>query len=138
LQLQQPRNDNPIMVNCHAIVPGQNSVLYAMESFHNSIYKDNSLSSTIKDPVVALYLTDVANNQSIFCHLPLKYCYNLTNGSKLQIIHQHYYPWFDEAKDRTAKHLLIDAICQKNPNLPGNSFAEQMNVAKNIFYQNPG
>lgn len=139
LQLENPQKDQLISVNCDVMLHAQtqpnigekNPIKYATKNYHNRIFQVHNLQSSIKDPV--LQLDVIYKSETRWIHLPLKYCMNLNDNSMLQIIDLN--PHFPDLHKKT---ILINATCKKNPELPGNTFAQQINLFTKQFYIRPG
>jgi len=105
-------------------------IMYATQSIHTRF----NLPSTIKDPVVTFKIVDNLSQTQFKKVIPLKHCFNLNDKSVLMIIKKpgsQLYPNNPKLKD---KLFLVKIVCAKNPELPGNSFAQQRGAAKNKFY----
>ena len=138
LQLQNPTKHNePTQVDCSIMIyamPRNRTVAYTFEKAHTDLFNYNNIQSTIKDPIIYLGLSDNNSNNKCYITLPAKQCFNLTNNSVLQIyeIKEDIF-----SKKGIYKPFLINAVCETNPKLEGNSFAEQFSNAMKKFYTDP-
>ncbi len=129
LQLENPKEQITEILNCSIMIPDgiERCVLYATKASHNDSFNMTTIQSTIKDPIIDLFVqnNDLESDYWVM-PFPAKLFVNYTNGSIIRI---------DKTDDEGL--IKVTATCTKNPNLKGNSFAEQFNNALSKFYENP-
>ncbi len=129
-------NNEITVVKCSAMIfkhPRDASVTYTFKKKHEDLFNYNNLQSNLEDPIIALKMDNTSENEG-FLQLPAKQFFNLPDKSLLQIYEKN---GSIISKNYGPKPILINALCQKNPKLDGDTFAEQFNNAMNKFYIAP-
>jgi hypothetical protein len=111
---------------------------YCMQTVHDAILEHSNIHSHPKDPVILCIVKKHSANNSFAVPLPAKLFIDCTDGFRLQLYESDASKLYKSHPIFKKKHLMINAMCTKNPRLIGNSFAEQFNNAMNEFYTNPG
>lgn len=112
--------------------------VYAMKAVHTAMLEHSNVQSTIKDPIMLFNVQKNSARNYFALPLPAKLFVNCTKGSVLSVYESDASQLYKSHPIFKKKHLLINAVCTKNPNLAGNSFAEQFTNSMNAFYANPG
>ena len=122
-----------MIVNKKKFAMLDDSVLYMSQSIKSHF----NLQISANEPVITLQVVDESLNIKFKKVMSLKSCFNLNDGSTLQIIKksgQTLYPNNPSLKD---KEFIVKILCKKNPELEGNSFAQQRYNSKTVFYKIP-
>ena len=113
-----------------SIFPGEGTVSYAVQEFHDHFFTDSRLKSSNTDPVIATLVTSKTHPLSFPLVLaPAKYFYNLNDGSIAEFTQASREEDFDEYQ--------FNLVCVKNETIPGKNFMEQYSNDMNKFYVEP-
>jgi hypothetical protein len=144
LQLESQKKQLVKYVTCSIMIPKvtDDLIVYGMKTVHDAIFEHSNLQSNIKDPIIHLHVQMHVQNKpthnNFYVPLPAKLFINCTDKSILHLHETDGSKLFKSHPVFKKIPLKITATCIKNPNLKGNSFAEQFNNAMNEFYEDPG
>ncbi len=140
LQLETQKKQLVKHVDCSIMIPENTEqlVTYGMQTVHTAIFEHSNLQSNITDPIILLQIQNRSAHNNFYVPLPAKLFINCTDGSILHLHETDGSKLFKSHPVFKKIPLKITATCTKNPNLKGNSFAEQFNNIMNEFYEDPG